>query len=376
MNNSRIYFSGPNLSEQDIHAVADTLRRGWVASVGPELSEFESRLKQKFGYSNVALLNSGTSALHMAVKLAGVHPGDKVLIGAFTFIAVFNAVKYEGGVPIFIDSESDTWNIDPSLLEMHLSKTFDTPDHPKAVIITHIFGRPAKMQELISICEKYNVKLIEDAAEALGSMYNGCNVGGLADYGIISFNGNKIITTGGGGALICKHKDDDLKVRYWSDQSKIPAGHYNHGDVGYNYKLSNVLAGLGLSQLNKFDDHLKSKQRIHDLYQEQLSDIDWLELPYEPDRSNHWVNSFLIADFFKDKITPELIVNALEAENIESRRFWKPLHMQPVCAGCDFLGEMVSEDLFDRGICLPSGSGLTDVELNRVVESLKKIKVN
>jgi len=370
----RIYFSAPNVDESDVKLVAETIRNGWIAPVGPELKLFEQQLIQQFGYPNLVLLNSGTSALHMAVKLAGIKPGDKVLVGSFTFISAANAVRYEGGVPVFMDSESATWNLDPDLLEQYLIKHSGTGNMPEAVIVTHIFGRPALICDIVAICDKFGIKLIEDAAEAVGSEYQGQTLGTFGDYGVISFNGNKLITTGGGGAIICKNSGDAEKVRFWSDQSKAQSAQYLHLELGYNYRLSNVLAGLGLSQLAKFDAFLKRKEAVHNYYLTELRSLDWLEPTSALSGSNHWTNPFLIKQEYLESINPDFIVQKLEEANIEARRFWRPLHLQPIYANTEFVGGGICENLFERGFCLPSGTALDSTQQERVVKALTDLR--
>lgn len=346
------------------------MRNGWVAPVGPELDLFESRLAVKFHFPNVLALSSGTAALHLAVKLAGVGAGDRVLIGTFTFVAAANAVLYERGVPVFLDSELESWNLDPELLESYLKDHHGKPTFPKAVIVTHIFGRPAQIQRIAKTCRQYGVKLIEDAAEALGTEVEGGYAGNFGDYGVLSFNGNKIITTGGGGALVCKWEDDHCQARHWATQAKEEANHFLHTQMGYNYRLSNVLAGLGLAQLEAFDEICDKKHLIARSYAEALSDVDWLEASIMPG-SNDWVAAFLIRHEALEQTTPDLLMSRFSSANIEARRFWKPMHLQPLFERAESSGGETARNLFDRGICLPSGAGLTGAQLRRVVEVLR-----
>ncbi|RED97542.1 DegT/DnrJ/EryC1/StrS family aminotransferase [Marinoscillum furvescens] len=372
MSHKRIYFSAPWVSAEDIQAVVNTLENGWIAPVGPELNEFERQLQHQFGFPNVLALNSGTSALHLAVRLAGVQAGDEVVIGSFTFIAAGNAVLYEKARPVFIDSDEQSWNIDPELLGDYLAKAARKKSMPKAVIVTHIFGMPARMQELVEVCTRYGVALIEDAAEALGTSIGGLNAGAFGDYSILSFNGNKIITTSGGGALLCQSAKDHQKAASLATQSKVPADHFHHEEIGYNYRLSNVLAGLGLGQLKRWEEILGRKRAISERYRSELADISWLAPAplLEGSTFNFWVNPFLIDP---KKLSPSEMVKAFDAQNIEVRRFWKPLHMQPLFSGAPMLGGEVSKSLFEKGICLPSGAGLTHDEVSRVIEAIKKL---
>lgn len=372
MSHKRIFFSAPLITPDEVKAVVDTLQEGWIAPVGPQLDAFEKRLAEQFALPNVLALNSGTSALHLAVKLAGVQAGDEVAIGTFTFIAAGNAVLYEKGKPVFLDSDESSWNLDPQLLADFLSARAKKSELPKAVIVTHIFGLPARLKELAAICKEYGVVLIEDAAEALGTRMGELYAGAVGDYAVLSFNGNKIITTSGGGALICQRDQDHHKAASLATQSKVPADHFHHEEVGYNYRLSNVLAGLGIGQLARWQEILARKQAIARLYVDALQEITWLTgAPALHDTFfNAWVNPFLVD---AKKCTPSELVRVFEAENIEVRRFWKPLHLQPLFAGAETIGGQVSQSLFERGICLPSGAGLSEDEVSSVVEVLKKL---
>ncbi|MEQ8580749.1 MAG: aminotransferase class I/II-fold pyridoxal phosphate-dependent enzyme [Marinoscillum sp.] len=369
MSKERIYFSPPYISDTEMAAVMDTLRQGWIAPVGPQLDQFEESLSQKFQYPNVLALNSGTAALHLAVRLAGVGAGDRVIVGSFTFVAAANAVSYERGVPVFMDSERDTWNLDPGLLNDYLKATQGKASFPKAVIVTHLFGQPAKIEEIAEICAQYEVKLIEDAAEALGTTSSGGRfVGGVGDFAALSFNGNKIITTGGGGALICKNAADHQRAQSLASQAKMPANHYLHEEMGFNYRLSNVLAGLGLAQLGRFDEIMERKKARFQRYHQALKGLPWLT-PKEVSGANGWVYPCVM----DHEIGVDELIRRFEAANIEARRFWRPLHMQPLFSGAEYVGGSVAEDLFRKGICLPSGAGLTFQEMSRVIGVLEKV---
>lgn len=377
MGKERIYLSPPFISDREIHSVADTLRNGWVAPVGPELDQFEKNLEKNFGFPKVLCLQSGTSALHLAVKLAGVGRGDKVLIGTFTFIAAANAVLYEGGIPVFMDSDPHSWNLDPDLLTGFLDKQCTINDLPKAVIVTHIFGRPSRIKAIKEVCHKYGVKLIEDAAEALASEYFGKYLGSWGDFGVLSFNGNKILTTGGGGGLVCQNEADYQRAKFWATQSKENTVWYSHTEIGYNYRMSNVLAGIGIAQLDRLEVILKRKKEINEFYVQNLAG-ELFEFPAEIEHavSNHWLTTLLIKEEFIHRLTPNDLILALEKENIEARMYWKPLHTQPLFEKAEFIGEQfVAENLFKRGICLPSGVGLSTQDQGRVIECILK-KVN
>lgn len=373
MDKQRLYLSPPHISEEEIDTVTEILKNGWIAPVGRELDRFEIELQQRFGFPRVLCLQSGTAALHLAVKLAGVSRGDKVLIGTFTYVAAANAVLYEGGIPVFLDSDAATWNLDPDLLSDYLETTTRTGDTlPKAVILTHIFGKPARVDAIKSICQRYDIKLIEDAAEALGAEYREKYMGNWADYGVLSFNGNKILTTGGGGALICRNDADYQKAKYWATQSRENVSWYTHREVGYNYRLSNVLAGVGLAQLTRFETVMKRKRTIMEYYMQHLpGEVFDFPAEIEGGSSNCWLTTILIKKEFLDQITPKEAILSLERENIEGRMFWKPLHCQPLFKDAAYAGELrIAEDLFQRGLCLPSGIGISGEDQHRAIECI------
>lgn len=344
-----------------MEGLVEALKSGWVAPVGPQLDHFENQLRSRFGYREVLAVNSGTSALHLALHLAGVGQGDHVLIGTFTFIAVANAVFYQKAIPIFIDSDAGNWNVCPELLRQYLKSA---KVKPKAVVATHIFGIPAKIDEIKAVCEEYEVALIEDAAEALGSSFDGVSLGTFGQYGVLSFNGNKIITTSGGGALICASNAQRSRALYLSTQAKEKADHFSHSEVGYNYRMSNLLAGLGLTQMSKFDEIVRKKNELHNKYREAIK-LDGVTFYSESPKQtfNHWITPIIL-----DGIHPSEVLRKFEEENIEARRFWKPLHLQNVCKNCAAVENGIAEQLFDKGLCLPSGIGMTDEEVARVSE--------
>lgn len=370
MNQKHIYFNAPYISDETIASVSDTLKNGWIAPVGPELDAFEEQLCELFRYDHALALNSGTAALHLAVKLTGVGRGDHVVVGSFTFVAVANVVKYEGAIPVFMDSEAATWCLDPDLLETYLKEQLGQDTFPKAVIVTHIFGRTARMKRLKDICDKYGVALIEDAAEALGTKCGDQPAGATGTYGVLSFNGNKLLTTGGGGALITRSREDYQRALHWATQSKEAANHYLHAELGYNYRLSNILAGLGLGQLRQYEDIKNRKNANASFYADVLKGLDWLEPCDIPNGSSQWVNTCLIKPEALADINPDRVVQAFQEQNIEVRRFWRPLHLQPLYRESTFIGEGYCEDLFLRGFCLPSGAGLSHAELDRIVHVL------
>lgn len=364
MNKQRIYLSPPRLSDDELAKVMSVLDSGWVAPVGPAIDEFEARLGNNYPAKAVLALNSGTSALHLALILAGVVDGDEVLVSSFTFGACANVILYERAVPIFLDSEELSWNLDPDILEAYLASAQKLP---KALIVTHLYGMPAQIERIVSIARKYDVKIIEDAAEALGSAINGQYLGCFGDYGIVSFNGNKIITTSAGGALICPKEDWD-RGKHLATQANSGKFGYDHKEAGYNYRMSNVLAGIGLAQLSKLETFIKCKRSIHERYKNQLDKFfDFLEEPHNC-FSNRWLTTALIKD--KKKRIEDLI-EYLDQKNIETRRVWKPLHLHEAYSEASFIGEGICERIFEKGICLPSGSGLSKDQQIFVINEIK-----
>lgn len=370
MNSERIYFSSPFVGKGEEEALIKVIRSGWVAPVGPDLGRFESALSSQFQFPNVLALNSGTAALHLALILAGVKANDRVLVGTFTFVAAANTVKYVGATPIFIDSEEHTWNLDPALIESYLKAHQKSDRMPRAVIVTHIFGRAAQISAIAHICKRFDVKLIEDGAEALGTEYDGKCVGAFGDFGVLSFNGNKIITTGGGGALICQKTEDHEKGLFLATQSKSKADHYLHHELGFNYRMSNLLAALGLAQLGHFNEIIKRKQFIYSFYKRALAKHDSFIIS-ENQTTNNWIFPLLIkSDSITENFNSSTLIAFFEQRDIEVRRFWRPMHMQPLYEQYEFIGSDVSERLFERGICLPGGAGLSESQLQRVVDTL------
>lgn len=365
MKNQRIYLSPPNVSDAELHEIEKVISSGWVAPVGDAIDKFESELAVHFSGKSVLAVNSGTSALHLAIILAGIEDGDEVLVSSFTFAACANVILYERAIPIFIDSENESWNLDPDLLESYLESVSNLP---KAIIVTHLFGMPADIIRIVDIAKRYGIKVIEDAAEALGSCVNGQQVGGLGDYGILSFNGNKIITTSAGGALICE-KEDWEKGKYLSSQANSESFGYNHKEAGYNYRLSNVLAGIGVAQLPKLKDFVNKKRSIFDRYETELDSHFTFLHEHEGYFSNRWLTTALMND--QTKSITELIY-FLNKNGIESRRLWKPLHMHEAYSQGIFIGEGACEEIFKNGICLPSGSGLTMDQQSKVIDKIKE----
>ena len=344
---------------EEIKFVKEAYDTNWMSTVGENINEVERLTREKIGCQQAVALSCGTAALHLATKLAGVKRGDKVFCSDMTFAASVNPIMYEGGEPIFIDTEYDTWNMSPEALE----KAFEKYPQAKVVMLVHLYGTPAKTDEIMAICEKHGAVLIEDAAEALAAEYRGRKCGTLAHYGIVSFNGNKIITTSGGGMLLTRTKEARDKAFFWSTQAREPAPWYQHEEIGYNYRMSNVVAGIGRGQLMHLDEHRDAKEVIYRRYEKGLAGLPISLNPYPADcKPNFWLSCMLI-----DKgagVDPMTVMEKLAAENIEARPIWKPMHMQPVFAGHDFVtagGEAVNEDIFARGLCLPSDIKMTEL---------------
>jgi dTDP-4-amino-4,6-dideoxygalactose transaminase len=351
-----------------IHNAFDT---NWIAPVGPHIDEFEKQLAEFTTSKHAAVLSSGTAAIHLVLQMLGVGRDDTVICQTFTFAGSAFPINYLGAKPVFIDSEEDTWNMDPNVLEDSLKQMTKSKDQlPKAIIPVHLYGMPAKMAEIRQIGSKYGIPIIEDAAEALGSVYNGQPAGSLGDMGILSFNGNKIITTSGGGALLSNNEEYIEKAKFLATQARDEAPHYQHTEIGYNYRMGNINAAIGLGQLEVLDERVKRKREIFGFYKNALADFP--EISFQPERegfvSNRWLTTILTKSFNQR----EAIRLALEKENIDSRPLWKPMHLQPVFKEAQYLGGNVAEDLFDRGLCLPSGTAMTERDLERVVGIIKK----
>ena len=365
----RIYLSSPHMSDEgyELKYIQEAFDTNWIAPLGKNVDEFEREIAAKVGAKHAAALSSGTAAIHMALKAAGVGEGDIVFCQDLTFAASANPIIYQNAIPVFIDSNYETWNMCPKALE----KAFEKYPHVKAVIVVHLYGLSADMDRIIELCREHNAVLIEDAAESLGTLYKGKYTGALGDYGIFSFNGNKIITTSGGGMLVSDNKESIDKVRFWSTQSRDPARHYEHSELGYNYRMSNIVAGIGRGQLKVLDERIRKKKYIYEFYKRELSELDGIDfMPInEWNEPNYWLSCITLSG----SVRPIDIIEALEAENIESRPIWKPMHMQPVFQKYDFIGEGVSEKLFKNGVCLPSDTKMTDGDLHRVSNIIKKL---
>jgi dTDP-4-amino-4,6-dideoxygalactose transaminase len=365
--NERIFLSSPHMSDEgyEMQYVKEAFDTNWIAPLGENVNGFERELADKVGSKAAAALSSGTAAIHLALKAAGVGEGDIVFCPTLTFSATANPIIYQNAIPVFIDSDHETWNMSPKALE----EAFEKYPEVKAVIVVHLYGLSADMDRIMEICKKHNVAVIEDAAESLGTYYKGKHTGTFGDYGIFSFNGNKIITTSGGGMLVSNNEERIAKARFWATQSRDQARHYQHSELGFNYRMSNVVAGIGRGQLRVLDQRVAKKNYIFEFYKRELGGLEGIEfMPNnEWDEPNYWLSSITLSD----KVRPIDIFDALEAENIESRPVWKPMHMQPFFEKFDFVGEGVSEKLFENGVCLPSDTKMTDEDLERVVKTIK-----
>ncbi|MBU2996752.1 aminotransferase class I/II-fold pyridoxal phosphate-dependent enzyme [Cellulophaga baltica] len=370
--NNKMWLSSPHMGGDELSYVNEAFDTNWIAPLGPNVNMFEKEISSFIGNGiNVVALNSGTSAIHLGLKMLGVEKNDIVLCQSFTFSASANPIHYLGAIPVFIDSEKETWNIDPELAEQAIVEYIEKGQKPKAIIAVCLYGMPYNSEKLNSISEKYDIPILEDSAEALGSSYKGNMCGSFGDIGVLSFNGNKIITTSGGGALLTKSKSVSDKVLYMATQAKDEEVHYQHSEIGYNYRMSNVLAGIGIGQMNVIEDRVESRRRNYDFYKKSLShlkDITFLDEPKDY-YSNRWLTCILTNSFKKR----EEIREALLIENIESRPLWKPMHLQPVFSESDSYTNGVSDDLFDKGLCLPSGSNLSKTDLQRVINCIIKI---
>jgi dTDP-4-amino-4,6-dideoxygalactose transaminase len=363
----KIYLASPHMSKEgyEIQFIQEAFDTNWIAPLGKNVTEFEKELADKVGSTNAVALFSGTGAIHMALKAVNVGKGDIVLCQSLTFSATANPIIYQDATPVFIDSDLDSWNMDPNLLGRALEKY----PNAKAVIVVHLYGLAAKMDEILEICNRYNVPLIEDAAESLGTTYKGRQTGTFGQFGIYSFNGNKIITTSGGGMLISDDKEKIHKVYSWSTQSRDPARHYQHSELGFNYRMSNIIAGIGRGQLKVLDNRIRMKTHIFDFYKEELSHLEGLQMMPVNDWNvpNFWLSCIILTG----KIRPLDIMNALDKENIESRPIWKPMHLQPFFEKYDYIGNGASEYLFENGLCLPSDTKMTDMDLIRITTIIK-----
>ena len=376
-NTSKIWLSSPHMGGSEQKFVNEAFDTNWVAPLGPNVTGFESDLEQYLkGDSYVAALSSGTAAIHLGLVLLDVNPGDEVICQSFTFSASANPIRYLGAIPIFVDSEPETWNICPVKLEEAVVDRIAKGKKPKAIIGVHLYGMPFKADEIRAVADKYEIPLLEDSAEALGSTYKGKNCGTFGEVAALSFNGNKIITTSGGGALVAKSQKIKEKTVFLATQSRDQAPHYQHSEIGYNYRLSNICAGIGRGQMEVLDKHIELRRKMHDFYAAYFNDVKGITVFSEPNGdyfSNHWLSAILVDPELTGGKTSTDLRLALEAENIESRPLWKPMHLQPIFAEFPYYGDAVSEKLFRNGLCLPSGSNLGTEERTRIEKVLDRI---
>ncbi len=376
--NQRIYLSPPHMGQEEQQWVQQAFATNWIAPLGPNVDAFEKEMAGYVGAGGALALSSGTAAIHLALRLLGVGAGDTVFCSSLTFVASANPVVYQGAEPVFIDSEPESWNMSPQALERALSAAKRAGKLPKAVIVVNLYGQSADMDPLLELCDGYGVPVVEDAAESLGATYKGRASGTLGRFGAYSFNGNKIITTSGGGMLVSDDLEALEKARYWATQARDPAPHYEHSEVGFNYRISNVLAGIGIGQLRKLPERIETRRAIFAAYAEALGSMEGVEFMPEASfgQATRWLTA-LTVDPQLTGTTSGDIIRALAEANIESRPVWKPMHLQPLFQGCAYYphreGHSVSDALFEQGICLPSGSSLTEAEQAKVTEIVKTL---
>lgn len=370
--NKKIWLSSPHMGGEEMVCVKEVFDTNWIAPIGPHITRFEEGISKLSRGANVAALSSGTAAIHLALILAGVQRSDDVICSSFTFSASANPIKYIGANPIFIDSEEETWNMCPDLLHKAILDGVRNNKKPKAIILVHLYGMPAKIDAIITLANKFDIPIIEDAAEALGSKYKDQALGTFGSFGIYSFNGNKIITTSSGGAIISTNKKQIQKAKFLSTQARDEASYYQHSEVGYNYRMSNVCAAIGIGQLEVLSERVHKKREIFNFYKNQLQikEISFLEESNQS-FSNYWLTTILLDE--NSPIDRERLRLHLEKDNIESRPLWKPMHLQPVFSQCKSYVNGVSEDLFKRGLCLPSGTNMDEQDLERVVRQVEEL---
>ena len=372
--NNKIWLSSPHMGVKEQEYVKEAFDTNWIAPLGPHVDNFEKDLMAFTGTQAAAALNSGTSAIHLALILLGVQAGDQVLCQSFTFSATANPIVYQGATPVFIDSEKETWNMCPRHLRIAIEDCIAKGKKPKAIMPVHLYGMPANMKAILEIASEFNIPVIEDAAEAIGSGINGKGCGSFGELGVLSFNGNKIITTSGGGALVSDNVDHIIKARFLATQARDAAPHYQHSHIGYNYRMSNVCAGIGRGQMEVLPQRIEQRRANYNFYTNALKNITAISFLPEPTGyfSNRWLTCIMVdSSLSSSGVTRETIRLALEKENIECRPMWKPMHLQPVFNQYPFYGDGTSERLFDNGLCLPSGSNLTQNDLDRVVAGIR-----
>ncbi len=374
----RIWLSPPHLNGSELKYIKDAIHKNWVTTAGENIDEFEKSLQKYTNTKYVVALNSGTSAIHLGLILLGVKEGDEVICPTLTFAATANPIVYLKATPVFIDSEEKTWNINPVLLKDFILKQLKKNKKPKAIIVVHLYGQPALMNEILTISQEFNIPILEDAAEALGSYFyynsNKIMAGAGSEIGILSFNGNKIITTSGGGALLTNDKSLAEKALYLATQARDLLPYYHHQEIGYNYRMSNISAGIGCGQMENINEKVSVKRNIFEFYKNEFIKFPFIKFQPEPDGtySNHWLSTILIEKI--SGITPEMLRLELEKNNIESRPLWKPLHLQPVFNDCKYYGEdNIAESLFKTGLCLPAGTQLNEIDLQKICKIIKTL---
>lgn len=376
MSNTKIWLSSPHMGGNELKYIHEAFENNWVAPLGANVDGFEADLERFLGSGvKVSALSAGTAALHLALIQCGVQAGDEVICQSMTFSASANPIAYLGATPVFVDSEPETWNICPKALEEAITDRIAKGKMPKAIVAVSLYGMPFKVDEVLSIAQKYDIPLVEDAAEALGSTYKGKACGTFGRFGVLSFNGNKIITTSGGGALVCHTQQEKDKTVFLSTQARDNAPHYQHSEIGYNYRMSNISAGIGRGQMEVLPERIKARREMHTFYQDLFKDIDGVDVFTEPSAdyySNHWLSAIVINPEKTGRTREDLRLAFLE-ENIESRPLWKPMHLQPVFKTSPYYGGSVSENLFNNGLCLPSGSNLTNEDKERIAQVVKNI---
>lgn len=369
--NSKVWLSSPHMGGNELKYIHEAFDQNWVAPLGPNVNGFEADLERYLNQNvKVAALSAGTAALHLALVALGIKAGDEVICQSFTFSASANPIVYQGATPIFVDSEPETWNICPQALEDAIKSRIASGKKPKAIIVVHLYGMPAKMDEILQIANKYEIPVVEDAAEALGSAFKGQKCGTFGEMAILSFNGNKIITTSGGGALVCKTEKQKEQIVFLSTQARDNAPHYQHSHIGYNYRMSNIAAGIGRGQMEVLDERITQRRQNHFFYQELFKNADGITLFTEPNAdyfSNHWLSAITI-DEKKTGFDREALRLKFLDDNIETRPLWKPMHLQPVFEKAPYYGGTISETLFNEGLCLPSGSNLSDADRERIAK--------
>jgi dTDP-4-amino-4,6-dideoxygalactose transaminase len=375
MNNSKIWLSSPHMGGNEQKFVQDAFDTNWVAPLGHNVTGFEKDLEMYLGNdTHVAALSSGTAAIHLGLVLLGVQTGDEVICQSMTFSASANPILYQGATPVFVDSELDTWNICPIALEIAIKDRIKKGTKPKAIIMVHLYGVPCKVEEIRTIADFYGIPILEDSAEALGSSYKGQKCGTFGDIGVLSFNGNKIITTSGGGAIVTKNRDWKEKAVFFATQSRDEAPHYQHSEIGYNYRMSNICAGIGRGQMEVLDNHIALRRAMHDFYVqlfERVPNISVYSTPNDEYYSNYWLST-IVLNSYKER---EMLRLAFDDANIECRPLWKPMHLQPIFEKYPYYGNKVAEDLFENGLCLPSGSNLTEENKSRIAEVVDRFSI-